>query len=152
MNAASPTPGTMAVREQLARILADSRFVRSERLLKFLRFTIEKTLAGEGASLKEYLIAVEVYGKPESYDPTIESLVRVEASRLRGKLRDYYNTAGSSDQIVIEYPNGQYGPVFHFREPGIQLVRPHEAEPETPAQATTANATAQEDRGFPLAV
>jgi len=106
------------VRRQLSRILADQRFARSPRLQDFLRFTVEKSLAGERESVKEYVIAVEVYGRPESYDPTVESLVRVEAGRLRSKLRDYYHSAlDGLDTVRIDYPSGRYSPDFTFLNP-----------------------------------
>src|SRR3954451_14681459 len=82
------------IRKQLERLLADARFLRSERLSRFLRYTVEKTLAGEADDLKEYTIATEVYGKSDTYDPSVNSLVRVEVSRLRNKLLDYYTTTG----------------------------------------------------------
>src|SRR5262245_10782057 len=85
------------IRQQLERLLADSRFVNSERLSRSLRYIVDKILVGEGHTLKEYLIALEVYGKPASYEPTKDSLVRVEATRLRTKLSDYYGATGCQD-------------------------------------------------------
>jgi TolB-like protein/cytochrome c-type biogenesis protein CcmH/NrfG len=111
---ASDSAGAHAdvVRDQLERLLADSRFVRSERLSRLLRYTVEKTLAGDGEQLKEYAIALEVYGKPPSYDPAVDSLVRVEVTRLRNKLLEYYATNGRDDRVRIEVPKGTYVPVF----------------------------------------
>ena len=56
---------------------------RSERLCGFLRYIVEETIAGRGPALKEYGIAIQVYRRPESYDPQVDSIVRVEASKLR---------------------------------------------------------------------
>ena len=108
----STPPPVELIRKQLERLLADARFVRSERLSRFLRYTVEKTLAGEGDDLKEYTIAVEVYGKSESYDPSVNSLVRVEVGRLRNKLLDYYTTTGRDQPVRIEFVRGKYAPVF----------------------------------------
>ena len=103
------------VREQLARILASRAFARAERLRRFLRFTVEKTLDGEGDRLKEYLLGVEVFDRKASYDPRLEPIVRTEARRLRAKLRAYYQDEGHDDSVWIEFPTGGYAPVFQVR-------------------------------------
>jgi serine/threonine-protein kinase len=118
-NARSDAPSPDAVRAQLERILANSRFASSERLAGFLRFIVEKSLSGEADQIKEYVVAVDVYER-DAYDPKAASTVRVEASRLRGKLRDYYAAEGVHDPIHISIPRGAYVPVF---EPGPQLDR-----------------------------
>ncbi len=81
---------------------------------RFLRFTVEQSLLGRADRLKEYLIGVEVYDKPESLDPRFDPIVRVEAGRLRAKLREYYETDGRNDQIVICFPKRSYAPLFHW--------------------------------------
>ena len=105
-------PPAPLVRAELDRILASELFVRSERLSSFLRFIVERTLAGDGNSLKEHTIAIDVYGKDTSFDPAEDPIVRVDARRLRDKLREYYASAGDA-AIVITVPKGQYTPVFH---------------------------------------
>jgi TolB-like protein len=87
-------------------------FVQSDRLGRFLRFTVEKTLAGDGETLKEYLIGTEVYSRPTSYRPGEDSIVRGEARRLRSKLKEYYESTGNCDPVVICYRPGSYVPVF----------------------------------------
>ncbi len=101
-----------AIREELSRILESSMFVQSDRLARFLQFSVKKTLAGEGDMLKEYLIGTEVYDRPTSYRPSEDSIVRSEARRLRSKLKEYYESAGESDPVVIDYRPGSYVPVF----------------------------------------
>ena len=76
-----------AVQAQLDRIFASSEFATSERLQRFLTFVIERTLSGHHQDIKESVIAFEVYGRNENYDPKSDATVRVEASRLRSKLR-----------------------------------------------------------------
>ena len=108
-----------AIRDELSRILESSIFVQSDRLGRFLRFTVEKTLAGEGEMLKEYLIGTEVYDRPGSYRPNEDSIVRGEARRLRSKLREYYESVGRNDPVCICYRPGSYVPMFrnqHRRE------------------------------------
>jgi len=99
-----------AVLTQTEHVLTDPLFSHSPQLKRFLRFAVEKTLAGEGQKLKEYTIAVEALGKPETFDPRLDSIVRVEARRLRNKLHLYYSTRGASDDIFIRFEQGHYVP------------------------------------------
>jgi TolB-like protein/Tfp pilus assembly protein PilF len=107
-----------SVRTQLRKILSSRSFSRSERLARFLTFTIEQVLAGRGEELKEFVIGVEVFDKNEKYDPRMDPIVRVEARRLREKLRKYYETEGAEDPIRIEFPTGGYVPLVQTREAG----------------------------------
>lgn len=86
------------VRAQLEKILASELFARSERLSQFLRFTVEQALDGKGESLKEYTIGVEVFDKDHSFDPRIDTIVRVQARRLRAALTEYYAEQGKDDR------------------------------------------------------
>ena len=102
-----------AVRTQLEKILAHGLFTRSERMGRFLRLAVERTLEGKSDDLKEYLIGVEVFDRKASYDPRVDPIVRVEARRLRSKLKAYYEGEGCADPIVIEFFRGSYAP--HIR-------------------------------------
>lgn len=105
-----------AIRDEVSRILESSMFIQSERLGRFLRFTVETTLAGEAGSVKEYLIGTEVYERKPSYHPGEDSIVRSEARRLRRKLKEYYESDGKDDSVLIYYRPGSYVPVFTLRE------------------------------------
>lgn len=105
-----------AIRYQLSRILESPLFIQSERLGRFLRFTVETTLAGEARSVKEYLIGTEVYERKPSYHPGEDSIVRSEARRLRRKLKEYYESDGKDDLVLISYRPGSYVPLFKLRE------------------------------------
>jgi tetratricopeptide (TPR) repeat protein len=105
-----------AIHSEVERILASDKFARSKRLRSLLRFTVTQTLQGNADTLKEYVIGTEVLKKPETYDPRSDSLVRVLASRLRAKLREYYRNGGMEDPLFIEFPKGRYVPVFQRRE------------------------------------
>ena len=105
-----------SVRTQLRKILSSSTFARSERLARFLTFTVEQTLGGRGENLKEFVIGVEVFDKNEKYDPRMDPIVRVEARRLREKLRKYYETEGHDDALYIDFPTGAYVPLVKTRE------------------------------------
>jgi TolB-like protein len=105
-----------AVSSELDKILSSSTFIRSKRLGRFLRFTVEQCLEGRQGALKEYLVGVEVFNKLETFDPRIDSIVRVEARRLRSKLEKYYQTEGREDNIVIQFRKGSYVPQILSRE------------------------------------
>jgi hypothetical protein len=104
-----------AIREQLLRMLDSPIFVNSHRLSRFLRFTIETTLAGQAETLKEYLIGTEVYDRKPPYHPSADSIVRSEARRLRNKLKQYYESVGKDDSVFIYYRLGGYAPVFRLQ-------------------------------------
>ncbi len=99
------------VQAELDRILGTELFGRSSRLSSFLKFIVEKTLSGEGESLKEHVIAVELYGKSANFNTAEDPIVRIDARRLRDRLREYY--AGARDAgVIISVPKGSYTPVF----------------------------------------
>src|SRR5688572_16307268 len=102
---AAPPTDDSAVREQLQAILATRMFSRTERLRGMLRFIVEQTLDGRGQSLKEQVLACELYGKGTDFDNTVDASVRVDARRLRDKLREYYAEHPDAP-IVISLPRG----------------------------------------------
>ncbi len=110
---ARPSDNDVAI--QIDRILASRWFSRSERLCRFVRFAADHALNRGADRLKEYLVGVEVFDRGPAYDPRIDPIVRVEARRLRAKLRAYYASTGRDDQLRIEFPKGTYSPVFRFR-------------------------------------
>ncbi len=108
---AAPIPDDR-VRAELEKVANSENFQRSHQLQRFLRFVVEETLSGRGDRLKEYVIGTEVFGRPADYDPQLDSLVRVEAHRLRGALDQYYQHDDSCDGVRIELNKGSYIPVF----------------------------------------
>ena len=108
----SGLPPSALVQAELQRILASEIFTRSDRLSAFLTFIVERTLAGHGDSLKEQVIAVELYGKGTDFNTAADPIVRVDARRLRDRLREYYASA-QPDGLVISVPKGSYTPTFH---------------------------------------
>jgi TolB-like protein len=105
-----------AIREQLARILHSGPFHQSRRRQRFLEYLVNETLAGRGERLKGYNVALEVFDRPETFDPVVDPLVRIEAARLREKLREYYEIEGRSDRVRIDLPKGAYAPHIEFRQ------------------------------------
>jgi eukaryotic-like serine/threonine-protein kinase len=100
------------VRDHVAHILRAQGFAKSDRLKRFLSFTVERVLAGDTADLKEYVIALEVFDRGPDYNPKVDAIVRVEARRLRSRLEQYYATEGLQDPIRIQFPSGTYVPVI----------------------------------------
>jgi len=100
------------VQAELERILAHGVFAAAEKMKRFLRFVVQETLAGRGDRLNEALVGMEVYSGDEAFDPRLDSIVRVEAGRLRAKLREFYESQGGGGQLRIEIPKGSYKPIF----------------------------------------
>jgi CheY-like chemotaxis protein len=111
--ARSPSPDD--VRAQLGRMLQCRLFRHSPRLSRFFTFTVDQALEGAEQRLKEYSIALEVFGKPDTFDPRMDSAVRVAARQLRAKIDLYYLTEGSQDPVLIRYRPGDYIPKFYSR-------------------------------------
>jgi serine/threonine-protein kinase len=101
-----------AVQAELDKIFASRLFLQSKRLARFLRFTVERAINGQADKLKEYLLGVEVFDREPSFDPRIDSIVRVEARRLRSRIETYYEGEGADDRILIQFRKGSYVPVF----------------------------------------
>jgi TolB-like protein len=117
------------IRAQIDRILASSGFASADRVSRFLRYVVERTLAGQADQLKEYVIGLEVFDRDENYDPRLDSIVRVEAGRLRTKLDEYYNGPGRHDPIVIHLRRGSYAPAFEHRQAETASAAASPAEP-----------------------
>lgn len=123
--------------------LTNSHSLRgSESLCRLLRYLAEHSLADPPASVKEYQIATEVFGRSAHFDPQADSTVRVQAGRLRTKLAEYYASEGAEDSILVELPKGSYVLSFHHRSAGTRSHSGgpflHEAD-EAPPQNTSRN-------------
>jgi len=104
------------VRAALDQILRSRVFIQSHRIRRFLQFIVEESLLGQPHRLKEYPIGLEVFDRREAFDPRVDSIVRVEARRLRNKLEEYYRTEGRDVQVRILLRKGSYMPVFEQRD------------------------------------
>lgn len=118
--------GADVTQAQIERILQNKTLRLSEVQRRLLTYLAEKTLSGEADNLKEYAIGIDAFGKPSSYDPRQESVVRMHVARLRQKLAEYYRTEGSADPIIVDVPKGGFKITF---EP-----RPAPAEPALPTR------------------
>jgi len=101
-------PAAAMAGKQLDRILGSATFCGAPSLSRFLRHLVQQAINGNTAPLKEYSLGVDVFDRGSSFDPRIDTIVRVQARKLRAKLSEYYATEGRTDAIVIEVPKGQY--------------------------------------------
>jgi TolB-like protein len=118
-------PSAPDVQAALDRILASPPFAGGGRAGSLLRYLVERTLDGRGDTLKEYVLGVELFHRGDGFDPKVDTIVRVEARRLRAKLDEYYGGPGASDPVRIDIPRGAYVPTFH--------VNGHDAAPAPPS-------------------
>lgn len=99
-----------AVRLAVERVIRSAQFRQANAQTKLLRYTVEAALAEPAVALKEYTVAVEALGRPASFDPCADSIVRVLARKLRERLARYYEHEGLQDSIRFEYLRGSYVP------------------------------------------
>ena len=110
------------IKSELDRILRSRAFIQSHRIRRFLQFVVEESLLGQPHRLKEYLIGLEVFDRREAFDPRVDSIVRVEARRLRNKLEEYYRTEGQEDPVRVLLRKGSYVPIFEYRHAGASAT------------------------------
>ena len=111
----------------LAKIEASKGFRRSERIRRFLRYVVERTSDGRLDELREFNLGVDVYDRGGMFDPSVDNIVRVDATRLRSKLADYYEGEGKSDPVWVELPKGAY--VAQFSSPSAGAPAPRDGCP-----------------------
>src|ERR1700677_4844794 len=103
-------------RAQVERILQSRIFRASEVLRHLFGYLAEKSLDGTADGLKEYTIGLDALGKPATFDPRQESVVRMHTARLRQKLAEYYRTEGIDDPVIIDLPKGGFKITFEPRQ------------------------------------
>jgi hypothetical protein len=109
-----------AIEQQLGRLLADSHFSQSRRFPSFLRYVVEKTLAGQDDALKERTLGVEIFGRRPDYDTASDPIVRVTAAEIRKRIAQYYQDPGHESELRVSLPPGSYIPQFHWPETAKQ--------------------------------
>src|SRR5215470_1473196 len=114
-----------AVREQVDRLIQSKTFHTSEAHRKLLQYLAERTLAGDADRLKEYTVALEAFGKPPSYDPKHDSIVRLQMGRLRQKLAVYYQAEANGDSVLVTIPKGAFKLAFESNiAPAVVEIEP----------------------------
>ena len=132
--ASAPLPADV-ITSQLDRVLQSPQFIGAPRLTRFLQYVVNESLAGNEDRLKGYAIGLEVFDRPEDFDPQVETIVRVQAVQLRRRLDLYYAQAGRDDPLRIYLPKGSYAPTFEVQfEPNSQQTQPR---PENKADFPT---------------
>lgn len=130
------SPSSDQIRSEIDAVLASDIFARAPSLAQFLAYVCRKVLSGESEQIKEYNIAVEAFGRQPDFDQKADAIVRVEAHRLRKRLKQYYETEGAAHPLRIVIPPGQYVPNFVFapsdetplEEKTAEFVAPNPAE------------------------
>jgi adenylate cyclase len=110
------SPDKNQILEQLSRILRSQVFRNSEMLRNFLSFIVQEAIKENGISLKQYSIAIHAFGRKDDFDATADPIVRIQASRLRRNLEQYYQEDGENDPILISLPKGSYSPNIETRK------------------------------------
>ncbi|MGC2888629.1 MAG: helix-turn-helix domain-containing protein [Candidatus Acidiferrum sp.] len=105
--------------EQIDRLTSSHPLHGSESLCKLLRYLAKHAVDHPGTPIKEFQIATEVFGRSPDFDPQLDSMVRVQAGRLRSKLAEYYSSDGIEDPMVVELPKGTYLLSFHQRNSSV---------------------------------
>lgn len=131
-------------RTELEAVLSSEAFARSPIVAQMLKYICERHFSGQSHEIKEYNIAVEAFGRPSNFDQARDSIVRVEAHRLRKRLQEYYLQQGAGHQIQIILPPGNYVPQF------IRRVESGEPTTEVEAASVVPEAAA-EDAGAGIA-
>jgi hypothetical protein len=103
---------------QMQRILHSATFRNAHTLQQLLQFLVAQTYVPDGETLKEYTIGLGAFGRPQDFDPKTDPIVRVQTHRLRQKLKEYYDSEGEHDPILIEIPKGHYLPTFEAASNG----------------------------------
>jgi hypothetical protein len=120
----TPTCSPDEKRAALEAVLASRSFDRSDQLKRFLRYVCEQEFAGQGQELTEYRIGVEALGRPESFSPNDDSIVRNRAYAVRRKLEEYYGSEAPDAAVRIDLPKGNYVPRFSTVVPAAEAVEP----------------------------
>jgi hypothetical protein len=133
-------PAPEEIQKQLARIIHSKAFRHASALQRLLQYLITRAIEDPFGDIKEYTIGTEVFERGANYDPQSDTIVRVQVHRLRLKVKEYYESEGANDPIVIEIPKGHYIPSFEMR----QVAAPKENGSAAAAAAETRQEVAEE--------
>jgi hypothetical protein len=127
-------PAQERCERQIRKILRSTAFRNASMLQQLLQFLAAKAFDHSSETLKEYTIGVEALNRPQDFDPKTDTIVRVQIHRLRQKLKEYYDSDGSQDPIVVDIPKGHYVPSFEVSA-SAELETHHDAPPPTDIHA-----------------
>jgi hypothetical protein len=138
--------------QAVLRITRSDTFAKATRLCQFLMYVCERSLTNRLEEITEQQIGVHVFGKPATYNPSDDTIVRATARQLRQRLAVYYQEVGIRDSLKITIPRGGYIPIFVSEETEPLrtsiLTEPSEevhfiAEPETAPAPSSAHSKPQ---------
>ena len=112
------------INAQLEKIGKSAVFANAGRMFPLLQYLVRAELEGTAAKLNQHRIAIDVMGRDERFDPSTDSIVRVDMGRLRSKLREYYATEGAADNLIISLPKGRYRPSLESRSTASPTPQP----------------------------
>jgi hypothetical protein len=141
-----PTPEE--IQKQLNKIIHSKSFRHAIALQRLLQYLISKAIEDPFGDIKEYTIGTEVFDRGANYDPQTDTIVRVQIHRLRLKVKEYYESEGASDPILVEIPKGHYIPTFELRPTAAPKTNAAEQGAEASAGA---NKEQIDDAGVPQA-
>src|SRR5215467_278168 len=132
-----------AAREQVDRLVQSKTFQNSEVHRRLLQYLAERTLTGDADRLKEYTVGLEAFGKPPTYDPKHDSIVRLQMGRLRQKLAVYYQSEANGDPILVTLPKGAFKLAFEPQQgpPAVEAPPSEPSIPRTPILSIALAAT-----------
>ncbi len=126
-------PAPEEIRGALDDIVGSDIFCGSPQLGTFLRFVVEAALQGKSDTIKGYTIGVDVLKRGPNFDPQVDPIVRVEATRLRRAMALYYAGPGADAAVVIGLGRGSYVPSFSYRRSGPSAALPRPAPQDLPS-------------------
>src|ERR1017187_3087560 len=144
-NAPEADPHPLSIQEkrpQVRRIVGSAAFRNAIVLQRFLEYVTSKSFDRDIEGISEYAIAAQVFGRPADFDPSSDTIVRTHAYRLRGKLKEYYESEGIDDRVLLEIPKGHYVPAF--------ALRPESRAPDEPNGSAVGEAAGEAKVGAPM--
>jgi serine/threonine-protein kinase len=114
---------TKDIQAELNRIFMSEPFTNAGRMKRFLEYVVEQSFHGKDDNLSEYWIGLRVYDRDDGFDPRLDSIVRVDAARLRAKLREFYDSEGRSSAFRIDIPKGSYKATFKTNKATLNTRR-----------------------------
>lgn len=107
-----PLPSREVVEDQLQKISQSPPFAGSPRLTDFLTYIVGQSLEGKGSMIRAKTIGIDLYGYDADDIEKKSTVVRVDAGRVRKKLKEYYSEFASEEELYIDLPKGSYAPLF----------------------------------------
>src|ERR1700732_249169 len=99
-------------KQEVQRVLHAPQFRRAPKLQRFLELICDYYFQDRCGEITEFVIATQAFGKGPGFEPSEDSLVRVQAREIRRRLREYYQNDGKSSELILDIPIGSYAPVF----------------------------------------